>query len=623
MSDAMAITDARDLSLDSGEKPASKNAVEVKKSSSVTAVGAVSQYISNPLLRRALPGLVGLFGLLLFVVIYLTLSATESRPLYPTMSEEDRSEAFALLQSNGMSVSIDQMNGSLLIPADEYYEARMLLASNGLPRDGSTQSIDALTNASSITSSQFMEQAKYTAAIENEISKSIEKISSVKAARVHLAAPRQSSYIRNRQPTKSSVVIETYPGRIISPSQVQAIVNLVASSVPYLSIDDVSVVDQMGTLLTDREQFGILEANEHAEFKRSLEEEYRSKILGLLGPVYGLDNIRADVDLSLDFTEFESTAELFDRNGNGPSTRSEMLSQDLSSTTPAEGIPGGTTNIAPADTVLTEGENNQIANQTANVTSSQTTRNYEVDREIQYQKNPSGEISRVNVAVVINEDSFITQGATDRENSQIDTSNIETLVARAVGVDEARGDTVMVLVSRFMEVEEEIVPWYQNELYIEYIKQLVIFIMFVIFALAVLKPIVLSFLGVEIVTKSKNKADKGNKKIVARMNDSGQEIEEEIDTLDVDQAEELNEILRDGGAVLRTEEDVLKRAEETGETLEEIKARLKPRKTNVSADMFDTANTYDDKVAIVRMLVEEDASRVASLLKKMLTAPRG
>ena len=139
------------------------------------------------------------------------------------------------------------MNGSILIPADEYYEARMLLASNGLPRDGSTQSIDALTNASSITSSQFMEQAKYTAAIENEISKSIEKISSVKTARVHLAAPRQSSYIRNRQPTKSSVVIETYPGRIISPSQVQAIVNLVASSVPYLSIDDVSVVDQMGT----------------------------------------------------------------------------------------------------------------------------------------------------------------------------------------------------------------------------------------------------------------------------------------------------------------------------------------------------------------------------------------
>jgi len=376
-------------------------------------------------------------------------------------------------------------------------------------------------------------------------------------------------------------------------------------------------------LLTDREQFGILEANEHAEFKRSLEEEYRSKILGLLGPVYGLDNIRADVDLSLDFTEFESTAELFDRNGNGPSTRSEMLSQDLSSTTPAEGIPGGTTNIAPADTVLTEGENNQIANQTANVTSSQTTRNYEVDREIQYQKNPSGEISRVNVAVVINEDSFITQGAADEENSPIDTSNIEMLVARAVGVDEARGDTVMVLVSRFLEVEEEIVPWYQNELYIEYIKQLVIFIMFVIFALAVLKPIVLSFLGVEIVTKSKNKADKGNKKVVVRMNDSGQEIEEEIDTLDVDQAEELNEILRDGGAVLRTEEDVLKRAEETGETLEEIKARLKPRKTNVSADMFDTANTYDDKVAIVRMLVEEDASRVASLLKKMLTAPRG
>ncbi len=204
------------------------------------------------------------------------------------MSEEDRSEAYAILQSNDMNVSIDQANGALQIAENQYYEARMLLAANGLPRDGSSQSIDALANASSITSTQFMEQAQYTAAIEAELSRSIERISTVRSARVHLAAPRQSSYIRNRQPAKASVVIETQPGRIISPSQVQAIVNLVASSIPYLSVDDVSVVDQLGTLLTNREQSGLLEANEQAEFKRNLEEDYRSKILGLLGPVYGV-----------------------------------------------------------------------------------------------------------------------------------------------------------------------------------------------------------------------------------------------------------------------------------------------------------------------------------------------
>lgn len=617
MAETMAIADASEILEDSNVN--SSGALDVQKPKDVTPNTFVSSITSNPLIKRALPALVGLFGVLLFTVLYLALTASGTRSLYPNMSEEDRSEAFAILQSNDMDVSIDQTNGALQIAENQYYEARMLLAANGLPRDGSSQSIDALANASSITSTQFMEQAQYTAAIEAELSRSIERISTVRSARVHLAAPRQSSYIRNRQPAKASVVIETQPGRIISPSQVQAIVNLVASSIPYLSVDDVSVVDQLGTLLTNREQSGLLEANEQAEFKRNLEEDYRSKILGLLGPVYGVENIRADVDLSLDFTEFESTSEFFDRNGSGPSTRSEMLSQDLSSSTAAEGIPGSTTNVAPADTVLTEVDNNQSQNQTSNVTSSQTTRNYEVDREIQYQKNPSGNITRINVAVVINEEAFLGENAlAGEETPQIDTTNIERLVARAAGVDESRGDNVMVLVSRFAEVEVIPVQWYENELYIDYIKLVTIFLFFIIFSLIVLRPVVYGLLGVPLKIKTKTKVSKEDRSQRAISDQSGEEIE----TLDEEEVPLDDGAVYDGGRVLRTEKEMLERAEETGETLEDIKARLKPRKTNVTADMFDTANTYDDKVAIVRVLVEEDASRVASLLKKMLNAPR-
>ena len=617
MADTMAIADASEILEDSNEN--SSGALDVQKPKDVTPNTFVSSITSNPLIKRALPALVGLFGVLLFTVLYLALTASGTRSLYPNMSEEDRSEAYAILQSNDMNVSIDQTNGALQIAENQYYEARMLLAANGLPRDGSSQSIDALANASSITSTQFMEQAQYTAAIEAELSRSIERISTVRSARVHLAAPRQSSYIRNRQPAKASVVIETQPGRIISPSQVQAIVNLVASSIPYLSVDDVSVVDQLGTLLTNREQSGLLEANEQAEFKRNLEEDYRSKILGLLGPVYGVENIRADVDLSLDFTEFESTSEFFDRNGSGPSTRSEMLSQDLSSSTAAEGIPGSTTNVAPADTVLTEIDNNQSQNQTSNVTSSQTTRNYEVDREIQYQKNPSGNVTRINVAVVINEEAFLGENASaGDETPQIDTTNIERLVARAAGVDESRGDNVMVLVSRFAEVEVIPVQWYENELYIDYIKLVTIFLFFIIFSLLVLRPVVYGLLGAPLKIKTKTKVSKEDTSQRAISDQSGEEIE----TLDEEEVPLDDGAVYDGGRVLRTEKEMLERAEETGETLEDIKARLKPRKTNVTADMFDTANTYDDKVAIVRVLVEEDASRVASLLKKMLNAPR-
>jgi len=617
MAETMAIADASEILEDSNEN--SSGALDVQKPKDVTPNTFVSSITSNPLIKRALPALVGLFGVLLFTVLYLTLTASGSRSLYPNMSEEDRSEAYAILQSNDMNVSIDQTNGALQIAENQYYEARMLLAANGLPRDGSSQSIDALANASSITSTQFMEQAQYTAAIEAELSRSIERISTVRSARVHLAAPRQSSYIRNRQPAKASVVIETQPGRIISPSQVQAIVNLVASSIPYLSVDDVSVVDQLGTLLTNREQSGLVEANEQAEFKRNMEEDYRSKILGLLGPVYGVENIRADVDLSLDFTEFESTSEFFDRNGSGPSTRSEMLSQDLSSSTAAEGIPGSTTNVAPADTILTEVDNNQSQNQTSNVTSSQTTRNYEVDREIQYQKNPSGNVTRINVAVVINEEAFLGENASaGDETPQIDTTNIERLVARAAGVDESRGDNVMVLVSRFAEVEVIPVQWYENELYIDYIKLVTIFLFFIIFSLLVLRPVVYGLLGAPLKIKTKTKVSKEDTSQRAISDQSGEEIE----TLDEEEVPLDDGAVYDGGRVLRTEKEMLERAEETGETLEDIKARLKPRKTNVTADMFDTANTYDDKVAIVRVLVEEDASRVASLLKKMLNAPR-
>ena len=311
--------------LGSGEVvPSPMNGDEKQVTSWMDSTG-VSNFLAQPLVRRTIPALVGLFALLLFLLVYYWLNAEGSRTLYPNMSEVDRSEAFAQLQSANIPVSINQSTGTLMVPDSQYYEARMLLAASGIPSDGSSQSLDSLTSASSMTTSQFMEQAQYIAAIESEIAKSVMRISTIETARVHLAAPRQSSYIRNRQPAKASVIVETYPGRVVSPSQVQAIINLVASSVPYLSIDDVSVVDQMGTLLSDQEESGLIEATEQAAFKRNLEEQYHNKVMNLLSPIVGENNVRSDVDVTLDFSEFESTSEIFDRNGTGPSTRSEML----------------------------------------------------------------------------------------------------------------------------------------------------------------------------------------------------------------------------------------------------------------------------------------------------------
>ena len=572
----------------------------------------VSNFLAQPLVRRTIPALVGLFALLLFLLVYYWLNAEGSRTLYPNMSEVDRSEAFAQLQSANIPVSINQSTGTLMVPDSQYYEARMLLAASGLPSDGSSQSLDSLTSASSMTTSQFMEQAQYIATIESEIARSVMRISTIETARVHLAAPRQSSYIRNRQPAKASVIVETYPGRVVSPSQVQAIINLVASSVPYLSIDDVSVVDQMGTLLSDQEESGLIEATEQAAFKRNLEEQYHNKVMNLLSPIVGENNVRSDVDVTLDFSEFESTSEIFDRNGTGPSTRSEMLALDTSANVPAEGVPGETTNVAPQDTVLVDA--NTVANELdpSSIRSSQTTRNYEVDREIQYQRSSTGEITRLSVAVVLNRDAIseMTLGNGDGDDTY-DVSGIQNLVASAVGIDESRGDSIMVLVSQFRDDAAPPVTWYESES-IRYWANLVALLLgAVAFLLFVVRPIIY---GVSVKTPDASE--------VKLLKTSDEESDtDEIETLSEDQVEEaggIREIYRDGERVLRGESEIKARAEETGETLEEIKARLRPRKSNVSADMFDTANTYDDKVAIVRMLVDEDASRVASLLKKMV-----
>jgi len=573
----------------------------------------VSEFLARPLVKRTIPAMIGLFFVLLFLTIYFSVTAVGSRALYPSMSEADRSEAFAQLQAATIPVYIDQNLGTLMVPDDEYYQARMLLAANGLPSDGSTQALDSLSAASSMTTSQFMEQAQYTATIEGEIAKSIMRISTIKSARVHLAAPRQSSYIRNRQPAKASVVLETFPGRVVSPSQVQAIVNLVASSVPYLSIDDVSVVDQMGTLLSDKEESSLLEATEQAAFKRNLEEEYHNKIMRLLSPIVGVDNVRSDVDITVDFSEFESTAEIFDRSGTGPSTRSEMLSVDTSAVTPATGIPGETSNVAPQDTVLVDANAVSLDADTSNIRSSQTTRNYEVDREIQYQKSSSGDIAKLSVAVVLNRNaiSALTLG-NDASTDAFDVSGIRSLVASAVGIDESRGDSIMVLVSQFIDEDTDpFVSWYENDSIRNYAAMAAALIGLIIILQTLVKPLLVNIFGKPVTQQPIKRLEN-----ITFDEDSEDGIE-----LDDEVLESMGyKILKDGDKVLRTEDEVKARAEETGETLAEIKARLRPKKSNVSADMFDTANTYDDKVNIVRMLVDEDSSRVASLLKKMVAA---
>ncbi len=549
---------------------------------------SLREVLAQPLVRRSIPPILALFTLLFFVMVYFWANEGNLRALYPNMSEADRSQAYEQLLNSDIGVSLDNRSGSLMVPTERYYEARMLLASAGLPAQANAQAMDSLGAASSMTTSQFMEQAQYTAAIESELSKSIVQISSVQSARVHLAAPRQSSYVRNREPAKASVVVIAHPGRTVSAAQVQAITSLVASSVPYLSIDDVSVVDQQGSLLTSGVSAGLAIADEQAAFKRSIETEYKNKIVDLLTPIYGRENIQSDVDVTLDFSEFEATNEIFDANGSGPKAVSEVLVLDTSSSQTAGGVPGAQSNIAPNDTVLTAadgGEEDTQAGANGGVRSSQTTRNYEIDRSIQYEKKQTGVVTKMSVAVVINEAAFGPRAENEANEGAAsaprDTTQIQGLVANAVGFSQARGDSVAVLVSPFRDlaVIEDPMSWYENPTLFGFAKMLLVALTFALVVVFVIRPLITAFLS-----PAPALADGA---LLAN------------DALSADEA----------GAI-----DF-----ESGETLEQIKAKLKPKKSSISADMLDTANTYDDKVALVRMLVSEDSGRVANVLKKMVT----
>ena len=545
---------------------------------------SVREVFAQPLVRKSLPGITLVLLLLLFFILYSWIDGGEYRSLYPELAEAERSEAYEVLQGSALPVRLNPQTGSLEVPVDQYHEARMLLASAGLPRQASTDALASFDMQTAMTTSQFMEEAKYLASVESELAKSIVRISSIESARVHIAAPRQSAFVRNRTPTKASVVVAPFPGRAISQSQVQAITYLVASSVPYLAVNDVSVVDQMGNLLTNAMTPTLTEATLQSGYERSVEEGYKTRIEQLLEPLLGRQNLRTDVDVVLDFTQLESTSEQFDPEQEGPLTRSEVLSEDRSSSIVAEGVPGATTNVAPNDTIVTPLEEVQAATaatQNGQTISTRSTRNYELDRTLRYQRNAQGQLLRLSVAVVLNEGAMLDAEGAPRPLDEVALENIRSLIQGAVGYDAARGDQITVVTSPFRPLEaiENPVVWYEDASIVALIRLGAVTLVFLLLTLVVIRPVVKLYLPTpeEVLDKPKVLAD-------------GELSEEDLALISVGD----------------------------GETLEEIKAKLKPKKSTISADMLDTANTYDDKVALIRLLVAEDSGRVANVLKKMI-----
>lgn len=365
--------------------------------------------------------------------------------LYSNMAEKEVSEVLGSLNKLNIDYKIDAASGSVMVPAEKLDELRLKLAGQGLPRGGGA-GFELLEKESSFGTSQLVEQARYQRAIEGEIARSITSIQNVRTARVHLALPKQSAFVRKRKKASASVFVNLYSGRGLEKGQVEAIVHLVASSVPQLESSNVTLVDQSGRLLSSESgSSDVLLTSKQFDYKRQVENHLIERIDSILVPLVGPSGMRAQVSADIDFTVTERTQDSY--NPEMPSLRSEQTEELSSQTTSVQGVPGALSNQPPEAGVAPEiaGEAAAAGSQPVNRTK-RATRNFELDKTITHTRLASGEIGRLSVAVVIDDQHLLGQDgkATQKAYTEEELMRMTSLVKQAVGFDAVRGDVVTV-----------------------------------------------------------------------------------------------------------------------------------------------------------------------------------
>src|SRR6188768_206200 len=441
--------------------------------------------------------------------------------LYSNLAAEDTAQITQALAGAGIPYKLENGVGAISVPAEQIAAARLKLAAQGLPESGG--GVNAMTRDPGFGVSAFMENARYQHALETELARTIASLQNVQGARVHLAMARQSAFVSERRPGSASVFLQIKAGRRLDDENVQAIANLVASSIPELSASQVTVVDQTGRLLSAPETDSDTAMRDKMfEFSHRLEESYSNRIQEMLTPLVGPGRVRAQVVAQVDMTTTESTREQF--NPQSQVVRSESTAEEAARNGAgnAGGVPGALTNQPPTPGVaLAPGQTPAVAQSGANgaaagakpnnaatsadgtavtgpdSTSRQTTRNYEIDRTMAYTRAPAGRVTRLSVAVLI--DNLRTTSAegkvteTPLPPEQLD--RLTALVRDAVGFDATRGDTVNVVNSSFLgtpavdEGELESIPFWERAWAQTLAKVLAGLVILLIIIYSVLKPL--------------------------------------------------------------------------------------------------------------------------------------
>ena len=427
-------------------------------------------------------------------------SGPDYKPVLSSITDYNADQIVEILNVNNIPFKLDDNTGALLVESGFYHQARLKLAGSGIVSDNIV-GLEIMDQEQSLGTSQFVETTRYRRGLEGELARTITSLQSVKSARVHLAIPKESVFVRDTRKPTASVFLELYPGRRLDRSQVDAIVNLVASSISQLSDQDVTVVDQRGTLLTEKDIDSELSvAGKQFEYSRRVEEVLLRRVNSILSPVVGNGRFKAEVSADIDFTAVEQTDEQY--NPDLLALRSEQTLREESATNTNQGVPGALTNQPPGAVTIPEAADENgalIGNGDLNGTGrsrEETTRNFELDRSISYTRRQQGTVRRLSVAVVVDDIVSIDQessGIVRTPWSDEELSRLTLLVRDAVGYDPSRGDSVSVINSPFATPEPteqpEEVPFYKQSWFLELLQPTLVGMFVLLLLMMVVRPI--------------------------------------------------------------------------------------------------------------------------------------
>lgn len=543
---------------------------------------SVRGFMGQPAVAKSLP-LLGLLAVLGAVaLIWMTVAGAPSRTLFSGLADSDKAAVVEALNSAGITNSLDRDTGAIKVSDDDYHRARMLLASQGLPRGG--QSGAEVVADMPLGASRAVEAERIRAAREADLARTIEAIDVVQTARVHLAAEQPSVFVRERNNAAASVMLTLASGRTLGEGQVQAIVNLVASSVPGLAPEQVSVIDQNGRLLSSTGGNAASQASERQiAIQNQVEDRARQAITTLLTPIIGAGNFTTEVHAEMDFSETQSTREGFPENQRQMTAEEGQVTSEggANGAPPAGGVPGALSNTPPpaaqvaaapggAVTVPAQGAPTGAAAAAGTNRNENYNRTYAVGREVSVTRAQTGTVKRLSVAVALRQPDGRPRGVAEMQT-------LEQLVKGAVGFDQARGDVVALTSRAFAATEETSPSWWEAgwvSLVVRNLTALIIALL-VIFVFA--KPLL-----------KKTQAAMANRSTSNRTTRAAV-----------------------GGEIANAIAD---RVDRSGNNELDVK---------VTMEMIEATRDYEKRAALIRAFVRQDPARAALVVRDLIRADAG